>query len=87
MIGLAIGLILLAFALVFTSFLLAVFAALAMVLGAWFWWRTRHLRRRTREAKGVTIEGEYREERDVRRLDEPREPSPARRDPGETRAP
>jgi len=72
--GLLVGLVLLALALVFASILLAVFAVLALVLGGWFWWRTRDLRKRAREAQGqgVTIEGEYREEREVRRLDERR---------------
>ena len=70
--GLLVGLVLLALALVFASILLAVVAVLALVLGAWFWWRTRDLRKRAREAQGVTIEGEYREEREVRRLDESR---------------
>jgi hypothetical protein len=43
------------------------------VVGAWFWWRTRDLRKRAAESRGVTIEGEYREEREVsRRLDDRR---------------
>jgi hypothetical protein len=46
------------------------------VAGVWFWWRTKDLRKRAAESRGVTIEGEYREyreEREVsRRLDDRR---------------
>ncbi|MEW6687663.1 MAG: hypothetical protein AB1452_01100 [Pseudomonadota bacterium] len=73
--GLLIGLALLAAALVFTSIFLALVAAFAIVIGAWLWWRTRGLRRQAAREGGVTIEGEYREqreEREVKRLDEPR---------------
>jgi hypothetical protein len=73
--GLLIGLALLAAALVFTSIVLALAAAFAIVIGGWLWWRTRELRRRASREGGVTIEGEYREqreEREARRLDEPR---------------
>lgn len=73
--GLIVGLLLLVAALVFASIVLALVAAFAIVIGAWLWWRTRGLRRRAAREDGVTIEGEYREqreEREVRRLDEPR---------------
>lgn len=73
--GLLIGLALLAAALVFASIILALAAAFAIVIGGWLWWRTRELRRRAREAAPVVVEGEYREyreEREVKRLDEPR---------------
>lgn len=73
--GLLIGLALLAAALVFTSIILALAAAFAIVIGGWLWWRTRELRRRAREAAPVVVEGEYREEREEReprRLDDSR---------------
>jgi hypothetical protein len=36
----------------------------ALVLGAWFWWKTRHVRRNMRpHGAGAIIEGEYREVR------------------------
>ena len=86
MLGLLVGLVLIAVAFVFATIFFAVFAAVALVVGGWLWWRTRHLRRRAAEARGVTIEGEYREEREVvRRLEEPA--SAARRDPGAGPAP
>ncbi|MBI1942312.1 MAG: hypothetical protein HYS35_01500 [Betaproteobacteria bacterium] len=70
--GLLVGLVLLAAALVFTSIVLALVAAFAIVIGAWLWWRTRELRRHAAREGGVTIEGEYREERELRRPDDPR---------------
>lgn len=73
--GLLIGLALLAAALVFTSLIIAFAAAFAIVIGAWFWWRTRELRRGAAKQGSVVVEGEYREEREereVRRLDDPR---------------
>jgi hypothetical protein len=63
---LAVGIILAIAALIFASVLLALAAAIALVLGGWLWWRTRHLRReierRAAEAPPgrVTIEGQYR---------------------------
>lgn len=61
-------------AVVFASFVLALGAAMALVLGGWLWWRTRHLRREMRQAAershGTVIEGEYRVERESRRIDE-----------------
>lgn len=57
-------------ALIFASVILAVAAAVAIVLGAWLWWRTREVRRELRRrdlhaadverAEGAIIEGEYR---------------------------
>jgi hypothetical protein len=49
---------------------------IALVLWAWLWWRMRRLPPRVPGgrapgAAGTVIEGEYRVEREVRRLDEP----------------
>lgn len=44
------GAILLVLGFMFSIVLLAVFAAAALVLGAWFFWRTRHLRKAMRDA-------------------------------------
>jgi hypothetical protein len=72
--GFAIAIVLFAAALIYASLILAAAAALAIVIGAWLWWRTRGLRRRMREAaergEGVVVEGEYRVETDRRRLDD-----------------
>jgi uncharacterized iron-regulated membrane protein len=68
--ALAVGLILTIAALIFASVILAVAAAVAIVLGAWLWWRTRDVRRELRRrglhaadverTEGAVIEGEYR---------------------------
>ena len=68
--ALAVGLVLTIAALIFASVILAVAAAIAIVLGGWLWWRTRHVRRELRrvdlEARegrrqdGAVVEGEYR---------------------------
>jgi len=42
-------------------------AVVALLLYAWLWWRTRNLPRR---GTGTVIEGEYRVEREVKRLDD-----------------
>jgi hypothetical protein len=70
--GFLLGLALLAAALLYASLILAVAAALAMVIGAWLWWHARKLRRGAGEGGSVVIEGEYRVERESRRLDGPR---------------
>ncbi len=67
--GVVAGLVLFVLALVFASVILALAAAIALVLGAWLWWRTRELRRAAGRAGGTVIEGEYRVERETRRLD------------------
>jgi len=68
--ALAVGLVLTIAALIFASVILAVAAAIAIVLGGWLWWHTRHVRRELRRADlqaregrradGTVIEGEYR---------------------------
>ena len=70
--GFALALALTAAALVFASVILAFAAAIALVLGGWLWWRTRQLRRDLERSSGTVIEGEYRVERETRRIDERR---------------
>jgi sugar phosphate permease len=77
--GAVVGTVLFVLALVFASVILAVAGAIALVVGAWLWWRTRNLPRPGgragtgsggRASSGTVIEGEYRVEREVRRLDD-----------------
>ena len=65
--GAVLGILLFVLAFVFTSVILAVAAVVALLLFAWLWWRTRKLRR---PGTGTLIEGEYRVEREVRRIDD-----------------
>jgi len=69
--GAAIGVLLIVVGLVFASVVLAAGAAIALLVWAWLWWRTRDLRRAAQRADGTVIEGEFRVEREVSRLDEP----------------
>ena len=71
--GAVLGILLFVLAFVFTSVILAVAAVVALLLFAWLWWRTRNLPRRqagTPGATGTVIEGEYRVESEVRRIDD-----------------
>jgi hypothetical protein len=72
-IGFVLALALAALAIVFASVVFAFAAAFALIIGGWLWWRTRGLRREIRRAaergQGTVIEGEYRIERDTRRVD------------------
>ena len=83
--GAVVGVALFVLALVFASVILAVAGAIALVVGAWLWWRTRNLPRPapgrgpgsgggtrggTGTSSGTVIEGEYRVEREVRRIDD-----------------
>lgn len=64
--ALVVGAILLVLGFMFSLVLLAVFVAVGLMLGAWFFWKTRHLRKAMREAgamrnppaDGDVIEGE-----------------------------
>ena len=64
--ALVVGAILLVLGFMFSLVLLAVFVAVGLMLGAWFFWRTRHVRKAMREAgamrnppaDGDVIEGE-----------------------------
>ena len=72
--GVAVAIVLAIAALIFASVVLALAAAIALVLGGWLWWHTRDLRRdlerRAQDARGTVIEGDYRVERETRRLDD-----------------
>ena len=68
-VGAALGVVLFIAAVVFASVILAIVAAFALVVLAWFWWRTRKLPKRAGD--GVVIEGEYRvEPEQPRRLED-----------------
>lgn len=84
-VGGVIAVVLFALALVFASVIFAVVAVLALVAWGWLMWRTRHLTRRSARGgagtagptrsgnstgSGTVIEGEYRVEREVRRIDD-----------------
>jgi UPF0716 family protein affecting phage T7 exclusion len=65
--ALVVGAILLVLGFMFSVVLLAVFVAVGLMLGAWFFWKTRHVRKAMREAAatrgppptgGEVIEGE-----------------------------
>jgi len=67
LLALVAGVILLVLGFMFSLVLLSVFVALALTLGAWFFWKTRHVRKAMREAAatrgppptgGEVIEGE-----------------------------
>jgi cobalamin biosynthesis protein CobD/CbiB len=70
--GVLVGIVLLVAAFVFASVILAVAAFLALIIWGWLLWRTRHLRRDLRRGDATIIEGEYRVEREVNRIDEER---------------
>jgi len=71
-----IGIALFIAAFVFASVIFAVAAVLALIIWGWLMWRTRDLRReleraqRAQGAEGTVIEGEYRVEREVHRIDD-----------------
>ena len=68
--GIAIGLVLFVLAFIFASVIFAVAATLALLVWGWLMWRTRGVRRKARKAQGTVIEGEYRVERETRRIDD-----------------
>ena len=70
-IGALLGVALFVAAFVFASLVLAFAAAVGLVIWGWLWWRTRRLRRELRGRDGTGIEGEYRVEREIRRVEEP----------------
>ncbi len=72
-VGLLLGIALFVAAFVFASIILAFAAAIALLIGGWLWWRTRRIRRELRKSEGTVIEGEYRVEREVRRVELRRE--------------
>jgi hypothetical protein len=70
-VGAAVGLVLFVLAFIFASVVLAVAGGVALGVWAWLAWKTRKIRRET-EKKGdpSVIEGEYRVEREVTRIDD-----------------
>jgi hypothetical protein len=72
--GVVVGIVFLVLAFVFASVIFAVAAILALMIWGWLMWRTRHLRRDLARGDGTVIEGEYRVEREVHRIDEEGKP-------------
>ena len=68
--GAALGVVLFALAFVFASVVLAAAGGIALGVWAWLAWKTRGMRRQAGRAEGSVIEGEYRVEREVKRLDD-----------------
>ncbi len=68
--GAVLGIVLFVLAFIFASVLLAVAGGVALGVGAWLAWKTRNVRRDARKGEGTVIEGEYRVERETRRLDD-----------------
>jgi hypothetical protein len=69
-VGAALGVVLFVLAFVFTSVVLAAAGGIALGVWAWLAWKTRGMRRQAGRAQGSVIEGEYRVEREVKRLDD-----------------
>jgi len=69
-VGAMLGIALFVAAFIFASVLLAIAATAALLIWGWLWWRTREIRRAAREGDNVVIEGEYRVERESRRLED-----------------
>jgi hypothetical protein len=68
--GAALGIALFVLAFMFASVLLAVAGGIALGVWAWLAWKTRKLRREMQRSQGTVVEGEYRVERETRRLDD-----------------
>ncbi|HJS39715.1 MAG TPA: hypothetical protein VJ789_16450 [Burkholderiales bacterium] len=68
--GAILGLAFFVLAFIFASVVLAAAGGIALGVWAWLAWKTRHVRREARQAQGTVIEGEYRVEREVRRIDD-----------------
>ena len=67
--GAVVGIVFLVLAFVFASVIFAVAAILALMIWGWLMWRTRDLRRDLERQQGTVVEGEYRVERETRRID------------------
>jgi len=67
--GIAVGVVLFILAAIFASVLLAVAGGVALGVWAWLAWKTRKIRREMEKAESSVIEGEYRVERETRRID------------------
>jgi len=70
LVGAALGLVLFVLAFIFASVVLAVAGGVALGVWAWLAWKTRKIRRETKKGDPSVIEGEYRVERDVTRIDD-----------------
>jgi hypothetical protein len=70
LLGFALGLVLFVLAFIFASVILAVAGGIALGVWAWLAWKTRTVRREAGRAQGTVVEGEYRVEREVRRIDD-----------------
>ena len=73
--GIAVGVVLFILAIIFASVLLAVAGGVALGVWVWLAWKTRKLRRQMAQqaaarGDGSVIEGEYRVERETRRIDD-----------------
>ena len=68
--GAVLGVLLFVLAFVFASVILALAGGIALGVWAWLAWKTRNVRREVRKAEATVIEGEYRVEREVRRIDD-----------------
>jgi uncharacterized protein HemY len=68
--GIAIGLVLFVLAFIFASVILAAAGGIALGVWAWLAWKTRKMRREMAKGDSSVIEGEYRVEREVRRIDD-----------------
>lgn len=69
-VGAALGLVLFVLAFIFASVVLAVAGGVALGVWAWLAWKTRKIRRDTTTGDPSVIEGEYRVEREVTRIDD-----------------
>lgn len=67
--GIAIGLVLFVLAFIFASVILAAAGGIALGVWAWLAWKTRGVRRAAAKGDGSVIEGEYRVEREIKRID------------------
>ena len=69
-VGIALGLVLFVLAFIFASVVLAVAGGIALGVWAWLAWKTRKIRREMEKGDPSVIEGEYRVEREVTRIDD-----------------
>lgn len=69
-VGAALGLVLFVLAFFFASVVLAVAGGVALGVWAWLAWKTRKIRREMKKGDPSVIEGEYRVEREVTRIDD-----------------
>lgn len=68
--GIAVGVVLFILAIIFASVLLAVAGGVALGVWVWLMWKTRKLRKEAEKRGGTVVEGEYRVEREVGRIDD-----------------